>query len=382
MNRLILLGNGFDLAHGMKTKYSDFIFSYLKDCFLKASKTEEYSDELIWIKKVLVIEYRKIEEITDLKDFLFFLSDDDEIAAVLRSLEMKIIHKHYSKEYLFKIKSPFLKQMICGNRNYDWVNIENEYYFNLKKLLAVSDDIDSVIKELNLSLQTIIRNLEVYLEKQKPKYFDERFCSIFSESIDKDDIVTTTITSHRPDNILILNFNYTRTVEEYFNNPQYSFFNKKVKINYIHGNINSSDNPMIFGFGDELDEDYKKIESENREGFLNFIKSFWYFKTSNYHDLIRFIDSGEFQVYILGHSCGLSDRTMLNMIYEHVNCKSIKIFYYGNKSENNYTKLTQEISRHFNDKGVMRKKIVPFVLSHSMPQPALDRKFITTANKA
>ena len=30
MNRLILIGNGFDLAHGLKTKYSDFIEWYWK----------------------------------------------------------------------------------------------------------------------------------------------------------------------------------------------------------------------------------------------------------------------------------------------------------------------------------------------------------------
>lgn len=28
MNRIILIGNGFDLAHGLKTKYNDFIDNY------------------------------------------------------------------------------------------------------------------------------------------------------------------------------------------------------------------------------------------------------------------------------------------------------------------------------------------------------------------
>lgn len=28
MNRLVLIGNGFDLAHGLKTKYEDFINWY------------------------------------------------------------------------------------------------------------------------------------------------------------------------------------------------------------------------------------------------------------------------------------------------------------------------------------------------------------------
>ena len=28
MNRLVLIGNGFDLAHGLKTSYKNFIFWY------------------------------------------------------------------------------------------------------------------------------------------------------------------------------------------------------------------------------------------------------------------------------------------------------------------------------------------------------------------
>jgi hypothetical protein len=47
MNRLILIGNGFDLAHGLKTGYNDFIIWYLKSCFTIADNTKEYDDEII-----------------------------------------------------------------------------------------------------------------------------------------------------------------------------------------------------------------------------------------------------------------------------------------------------------------------------------------------
>jgi len=36
MNKLIMLGNGFDLAHGLKTSYNDFILWYIKQCFSAA----------------------------------------------------------------------------------------------------------------------------------------------------------------------------------------------------------------------------------------------------------------------------------------------------------------------------------------------------------
>ena len=34
MNRLVLIGNGFDLAHDLKTKYEDFIYWYWKNRIL------------------------------------------------------------------------------------------------------------------------------------------------------------------------------------------------------------------------------------------------------------------------------------------------------------------------------------------------------------
>jgi hypothetical protein len=56
----------------------------------------------------------------------------------------------------------------------------------------------------------------------------------------------------------------------------------------------------------------------------------------------------------MGYSCGLSDRTLLNTIFEH-NCRSIKVLL-RNKDDNgvvikdNYTEIIQNISRHFNKK--------------------------------
>src|SRR5690606_3609527 len=176
-----------------------------------------------------------------------------------------------------------------------------------------------------------------------------------------------------PTDTMFLNFNYTDTLKLYLKDNTLrsrgagNMLNKP-KVTHIHGRVNDETNPLIFGFGDELDNDYSKLETEKLKGVFKFIKSFGYFKTENYHNLIRFIDSSDYQVYIMGHSCGLSDRTMLNMIFEHPQCKSIKIFYHENEMSNNFTTLTEEISRHFRNKSDMRKKIIPFTRSTPMPQ--------------
>jgi len=125
---------------------------------------------------------------------------------------------------------------------------------------------------------------------------------------------------------------------------------------------------MIFGFGDELDPTYREMEQQSINGFFDYTKSFWYLKTLNYRNLLRFIQSGMYQVYILGQSCGLSDRTMLSMLLKHSNCKSVKIFYHGDNDKNNYTDITHQLGRQFSDKDSMRNVIVPLPLSERMPQ--------------
>jgi hypothetical protein len=51
MNRLILMGNGFDLAHGLKTSYKDFIIWYLANCLSNVGfYPKVYEDELLKIR--------------------------------------------------------------------------------------------------------------------------------------------------------------------------------------------------------------------------------------------------------------------------------------------------------------------------------------------
>jgi 2-hydroxy-3-keto-5-methylthiopentenyl-1-phosphate phosphatase len=168
-----------------------------------------------------------------------------------------------------------------------------------------------------------------------------------------------------------LNFNYTNTLLNYFDILGLNY----TSINYLHGRLNSKLNPINFGYGDEMDKMYKEIEEKNDNEYLENIKSFRYLNTPNYKNLLDFIESEKFQVYIMGHSCGLSDRTLLNTIFEHNNCRSIKVFYHQKEDgSDNYTEIIQNISRHFNKKKLMREKIVNKTLCQPLPQIKLSRK--------
>ena len=152
---------------------------------------------------------------------------------------------------------------------------------------------------------------------------------------------------------MFLNFNYTRIADLYISK------NSDFKITHIHGELDNDKNPIIFGYGDEMDEDYKMISNLNDNSYLKNIKSIRYLETDNYRRLLQFIDSAPYQIYIMGHSCGNSDRTLLNTLFEHKNCVSIKPFYYQkDDGSDNYIELIQNISRNFNSMQKMRDRVV------------------------
>ena len=154
----------------------------------------------------------------------------------------------------------------------------------------------------------------------------------------------------RPERIMLLSFNYTSTAKMYGN------FN--LEFNYIHGELEHPKN-IIFGYGDELDRHYQDILDRNDNELLKNVKSVKYLETRHYHDMLEFLMSAPFQVLIMGHSCGNSDRTLLNTVFEHENCVSIKPFYHKwEGGGDNYLELVQNISRNFTNMKLFRDRVV------------------------
>jgi hypothetical protein len=359
MNRLIILGNGFDLAHGIKTSYHDFILSYLAN-FINLFYTHgNIEDELLSIK---------------FKEHYTHFSDKPNLINAEMALStLDNLKKHRNIDV--KINSLLFDRSLSKITTMNWVDLEIEYFNVLLATKHGSKDYNQLeaIQKVNSQLTFLKSKLEEYLIKQQMEFSNlsdrEPLVDCFCDKIYKHELVTVTIEENMlPESLYFLNFNYTNTFEDYY---RYSKAKIPSDFNYIHGNLHGVHGKVIFGFGDELDKRYLEFEDEKNNELFKHIKSFEYLKTKNYYLLTRFIEAKDFQVHIYGHSCGLSDRTMLNQIFEHENCKSIKIYYYKKADgSNDHTEKTYEISRHFKDKGMMRKKVVPFDLSQEMPQPS------------
>ena len=118
-----------------------------------------------------------------------------------------------------------------------------------------------------------------------------------------------------------------------------------------------------------MDEKYQQLQALNENECLKNIKSIKYLESNNYRRVLRFLEAAPFQVLIMGHSCGNSDRTLLNTIFEHRNCISIKPYYHKRKNgTNNYLDIVQNISRNFTNMKLMRDRVVNKTYCEALPQ--------------
>lgn len=425
MDKLILVGNGFDLAHGLPTSYRSFIdFIWTKIWY---NHQEFPFGGLVYINqgfnsfndKNIETYSHFVKYVNDLKKY--------ESHSYSGSISEKKVTTIYYKDRFGEKHTVFffenrLFELITLASIDSWVDIENLYYQLLKEIVnremdsskaeslkklhhefklikdllkfylqtEIEDKIDFsntnsslIINEFEYIYKNLIRSpsdlyfLEFDSSKETKRTlvnFDERF----QRNIRSNLINPTSRKDHIHQN-LFLDFNYTSSVKSYvniLNSMDKAKFGKSHHIQ-IHGNLTDDNNQMNFGFGDEMDEHYKTLEKENDNKYLENIKSFMYSLNSNYKNLLNWIEQRDFQIIIMGHSCGLSDRTLLNTIFEHHNCKSIKIFYHKWNEGDNFRDLTQNISRHFNKKTLMREKVVDKSLCKPLPQNVRFQKKTT-----
>lgn len=353
MNRIVLIGNGFNIAHSLRTSYADFIHWYWTQigyCLLRA-ESNKVSDELCSFTLIpsqyysIWFQFWQQSNLPKNNPHLPRFGDE--------AVEQIKDHKEYCD---FQYKSDFFKRINESIETKGWVDIENEYYMSLKDNMGIAGRYErATMEKLNGQLTFLRNKLIEYLKKETQKdvkLFDEIKDNIYRPIAPPELAISAVyhLETLTPECILLLNFNYTNTPERYLQGD--------AEINYIHGQLDNPDG-VIFGYGDEMDEDYNKLQNLNDNEYLKNIKSIRYLESDNYRKVLQLIESDQFQVCIMGHSCGNSDRTLLNTLFEHPNCVSIKPYYYINKEgKDNYLDLVMNIRRNFNDPAKYRDRVV------------------------
>ncbi len=310
MKTIFVVGNGFDLAHELKTSYGDFINSLTTDKF--------------------------------------------------------------NNNYLLQLLH-FLKE---SQKAYNWSDIEFVYFLLLKN----SDNMDNFIR----------KEFYVNLPAYSPKLLDEDFTKIkilLEEYLENEQKNLTLIDEYSKlfkafnnSDTLILDFNYTNTISKYLES-----FDSQIQHIKIHGELKSESNPIIFGYAAN-DEEAKLLTDKNDEYLMKNIKKLRYLLSDNESRFKIMINNSAYLIdtYILGHSCGISDRLILNELFTHKDVQKITTFYYENMD--NFLKTVINIDRVINDYVIANKtersfkKLSNFNESFPMPEQNSDNKTGTDFN--
>ena len=410
MNRIILIGNGFDLAHGLKTSYAHFLDWYWGEWGRRLVSSLNFSEEDDLCKFSLKFDGERHWS------RVVWNCRSEGLLHALEPFDGRVLVDYIKSRpqmYSFSYKSHFFAELCKQLEDKQWVDIENVFFRHLcddtERPEEVNKELSCVRKRLIDYLKSVTDTAPKELFKaeiqrmmlapfdrrdfaisakdswksMKRQRFDypkevwselissclnpnsawiehsriESFFTDYSKDVKNDGIES--IEENRipmgfflPDRVLMLNFNYTNVADSYF--PKVD----RLSVNHIHGELSNPES-VIFGYGDEIDENYKKLSNKNDNEYLTNIKSIKYLESPNYRNLLDFIESDTYQVFIMGHSCGNSDRTLLNTLFEHKNCVSIKPFYYIRKDgTDNYMELVQNISRNFTDMKLMRDRMV------------------------
>ena len=203
MNRIIIIGNGFDLAHNLKTGYQDFINDYWAtveeqvygrywqwlDQHYEGSKhiPENYKDNFVCIEK----ECGK----TETNKVCFSYNENSPFGKLCTLIDEYNNVPNALVTVHLKFKNRFFERISRQYSLINWVDIENEYYDALKELLQEENlqKQNESIRILNKEFDDVKGLLEEYLARITENTELKQHQSIqeaFSSFIELDEIAT------------------------------------------------------------------------------------------------------------------------------------------------------------------------------------------------
>jgi hypothetical protein len=358
MNRFVIIGNGFDLAHGLKTKYEHFVIDLINKAINDFNENGvfgkfEYFDLFQLTAKPNHEPFNTFEKLSELLN-----NDDINISSSFTFNATRVNNTSSSKPYTLIIKSKLFEVLLKQEK---WTDIEKAYFDTLIEVYEFhrKEIVNSLeLKKLNKDFELIKKYLIKYLQDQESKSFSNSQLSYWlnemlinnewflNYSTQTKNMLLKKFQNQNLQDVLFINFNYTNVLKKCLVN--------KNKIFQIHGNLSESDS-IIFGYGDENNEFYYKLEELANNDVLKHFKSLYYQSKNIYQHLFFELQKQEYDVVVIGHSLGLSDKLLLESIFENEYCKAIHLTHTG--GESHFSKRIA-LSRHFKDKKIFRYKLM------------------------
>lgn len=343
---ILIIGNGFDLAHNLPTKYEHFLkyvdaFKRFKDICKQESvradwenANEEDQNFIVHFSNLYEKNTQIYEEIEALIsnnvwiDYFWrvyksrgtagkdgWIDFESEISWIIQTLD--------------KARLTILEGINQGNKCGKMTQQQINVLFPVFGRPVISCDSiefdehaigyrkDQFLRDLN----RLTRCLEVYLKN----YVEGIPPEVKLPDIDKLNIHC------------VLSFNYTHTYERFYDTDK----SKKIKYDYIHGEVKTDSNidncNLILGI-DEYLEGYAKDRDNEFIQFKKFYQRIYKKTGCKYVDWVNFVEqfpsgygrSGDVvhNVYIIGHSLDITDKDILSSLINMKNTKTT-IFYHS-----------------------------------------------------
>ena len=361
---ILIIGNGFDLAHGLPTRYDDFldfcerarrIYTFREDASLNEYKSDnidnwEMNDD---IRNALLEAFTK-------RDCQKNFNDDNtyNLNVTTSNEFLNELYTHIDEnawlEYFLKYRSS-----IGGN----WIDFETE----ISKVIQVLDEAISLkesgreLKEMQKGRHNLLIDIHKASEGSMQKAFkDVTALSDFAVFLDSElgrlvraleiyivefvgriPVIEKNVDIEKLNLDHVLSFNYSDTYERIYSKGM------EVECDYIHGKAdiskNVNTNNLVLGIDEYLDDDKKDKElellsfkkfyqriykstgnrylewvDEIKDGYANYLKP---------HSISGEVEYPKHNLYIFGHSLDITDQDVLKMFICNENVQT-KIFYY------------------------------------------------------
>lgn len=368
--KILLIGNGFDLAHGLPTSYSYFLdfcdkvekkFNFQSGINEKDYKTNELNDWNIddsiksklyeWDKntnnnlnKLFIEIYDNIKNNIWIKYFLEkreqlgknWIDFESEISNVVQAFECvrdytergKVIPRSGIEGKKVEEVETFI-DIFEGNGSRKFLIT----YMNL-------DTFNKYVKKMILDLDSLIRVLEIYISGFINKI----------EGLQKND----DIKDINPD--CVLSFNYSNTYERIYGQSN------KIEYDYIHGKADITNNVNTCNLVLGIDEYLEEHDRDNKLEFLPFKKFYqriYKLTDSSYMEWVDEIRQNlecPYELYIFGHSLDKTDKDVLELLICNDNVQT-KIYYHrkSNDDKKELGKLIRNLVRVIGAKELIRR---------------------------
>lgn len=320
-NRILVIGNGFDLAHNLPTKYTDFL-SFCKT--ILDNPDSEYKKAKFYNSNEKHLTKEQVNTITELinGNILFnylckksyndnWCGFEEELYNILYSLNTLEIEFENSNVSSINIPIEHIATKVLLDLKF--VSLIGKKNLSIKKFNNIKNKIlnnfDNLCLALELYIDLRINNTDIY-------------------------VYSPDIVSFNPNHVI--SFNYSNTYER-----QYLSKLRNVDVHYIHGKAEyDKDNKyanIILGVSSDFDS----------EAFISYEKYYQRIVKSTgneYNQLLNSISNNKEQVQIMffGHSLDPMDKDIIIDLVERDNTK-ILIYYNNDESEKGIVKNLYKI---------------------------------------